>query len=509
MLAPTTPPIVPGIIEMFVCDTQIDPSDSSSTDHEHDMIVDIIRTGHYLESNRATYSGENSSRAPGSPIQIGRCGVASLSRVRFRLKEVSMRSALICIAVTLVFTLASAQEVPYGDQFQINSYIVGRQEAADIAVDDQGNFVVVWVNDKDPSPNWISARLFDDRGAPAGDEFQVNTLIGDQVELPRVAMAADGRFVVVWHDTGGLDGSGYSVRAQRYWATGVPYGGELQINSTTAGVQGWPSVAMRNDGSFLVVWQGNGVSDDYGTNAQGFDWDAVPVWPEFTVNDLTSGDVQYADVSIGDGGLIVVTWGSAATGGNDPDDSIQARCFTWGNAALGPQQQVNAFTSMDQYQSSVAVAPDGRFLVVYNLHYTLGLGGRLFQPDCTPATDEFVVSTTTDGGYWPDVTVDQQGRYVTTWIWQQLKGRMISASGAPLGGEEFLLSLHTDWATGSHPKVAAAPDGRFIATWHSVGSTGNDDDEYSIQARRFAGFIGIFVDTFETGDTTAWTATSP
>lgn len=419
-----------------------------------------------------------------------------------------MRSAFTCIAVILGFTLASTQEVPYGDQFQVNDYIVGRQQFSDIALDDEGNFVVVWVNDKDPDPNWISGRIFNADGTPATDEFQVNTLIGGQVEEPRVAMAGDGRFVVVWHDTDGLDGSMYSVRGQRYWANGLPYGSEMQINSTTLYVQGWPSVAMQDDASFLVVWMGNGPSDDYGVHAQGFNWDGVPTWPEFTVNDLTSGDVSYPDVSIGDGGLIAISWGSAATAGGDPDDSIQTRCFNWGGVVLGPQQQVNTYTNTDQYQSSVAVAPDGHFLVAYNLHYTLGLGARLFQPDCTPATDEFVASTTIDGGYWPDVTVDLQGRYVTTWIWQELKGRMLSASGVPIGDEEFLLSLHADWPTGAHPKVAAAPDGQFVATWQSNGSTGNDNDSYSIQARRFAGFIGIFIDGFETGDTTAWSDSS-
>jgi hypothetical protein len=408
-----------------------------------------------------------------------------------------------------VSSSAPAQECPLGDQFQVNTYITGRQQFADIASDDQGNFVVVWVNDKDPNPNWISARLFNADGTPAADEFQVNTMIGGQVEEPRVAMAGDGRFVVVWHDTNGLDGSSYSVRAQRYWANGVPYGSEMQLNTTTSGVQGWPSVAVRDDGSFLAVWQGNGISDDYGVHAQGFSWDGIPIWAEFTVNDLTSGDVDYPDVSIGDGGLIAISWGSAATAGNDPNDSIQVRCFNWGGVVLGPQQQVNTYTNMDQYQSAVAVAPDGAFLVAYNLDGTQGLGGRLFSSACAPADDEFIVSSTTDGGYWPDVTVDGQGRYVVTWKWNNIKGRMLSADGAPLGSEEFLLSIHDTFYGLGHPKVSAAPDGQFVAAWHSNGSTGNDNDSYSIQARRFAGFTGIFIDGFESGDTTAWDDTMP
>jgi hypothetical protein len=127
------------------------------------------------------------------------------------------------------------------------------------------------------------------------------------------------------------------------------------------------------------------------------------------------------------------------------------------------------------------------------------ISGRLFNADGTPATD---------GGYWPDVTVDSQGRFVVTWKWIDVKGRMLSADGTLLGSEEFLLSIHDTFFNLGHPMVSAAPDGQFVAAWHSNGSTGNDNDSYSIQARRFAGFIGVFIDGFETGDTTAWSDSS-
>jgi hypothetical protein len=47
-----------------------------------------------------------------------------------------MKPAHLAIVVALLPLLVSAQEVPYGDQFQVNDYITGRQEIADIALDD-------------------------------------------------------------------------------------------------------------------------------------------------------------------------------------------------------------------------------------------------------------------------------------------------------------------------------------------------------------------------------------
>jgi hypothetical protein len=419
-----------------------------------------------------------------------------------------MKHGASSILVLLLASSVVAQEVPLGDQFQVNDYITGPQEHSAIASDDQGNFVVVWLNDHDPT-FWISGRLFFADGTPASDEFQVNTMLAGELGYPRVAMAGDGRFVVVWHDSGGLDGSGYSVRGQRYWADGTPFGTEMQLNTTWEGVQAWASVTMRDDGSFLAVWQGNTAHDDYGVGGQAFNWDGTPYGGEIAVNDFTDGWTDYPDVSINDNNQFAVVWGSSESPGGDPDDSIQVRCFLWGGMPLGPQQQVNTYTDSDQYQSAVAVAPNGDFLVVYNLHWTLGLGGRFFLSSCTPGGAEFSVSSSLDGGYWPDVTVDDQGRYVATWVWNRVWGRMLTASGVPIGDEEFGLSFHDTFYGLGHPKVSAAPDGQFVATWHSNGSTGNDNDQYSIQARRFAGWIGIFADAFETGDLAAWSDTSP
>ena len=59
---------------------------------------------------------------------------------------------------------------------------------------------------------------------PAGGEFRVNTeTIGRQFR-PRLAMEPDGDFVVLWEGY-------FRVVGQRFAASGAPRGGEFQVNT--------------------------------------------------------------------------------------------------------------------------------------------------------------------------------------------------------------------------------------------------------------------------------------
>lgn len=91
-----------------------------------------------------------------------------------------------------------------------------------------------------------------------GGNIRVNS--GDPVGTgnfrPSVAMAPSGSSVVVWQDA--RFGPGGDVFGQVFDSNGQPVNGNFQISETggtletTGGLR--PEVAMRNDGSFMVVW---------------------------------------------------------------------------------------------------------------------------------------------------------------------------------------------------------------------------------------------------------------
>ncbi len=64
--------------------------------------------------------------------------------------------------------------VPQGPEFIVNTYQTNNQLAPDIAMDDRGNFVVVWQGEGDLDSTGIFARVYDRFGAPRGNQFRVN-----------------------------------------------------------------------------------------------------------------------------------------------------------------------------------------------------------------------------------------------------------------------------------------------------------------------------------------------
>ena len=94
-----------------------------------------------------------------------------------------------------------------------------------------------------------------------GSETKANTTIsGTQegnTEMPphTVAMDQSGNYVVVWDGNGTGDADG--IYAQRFNAQGVAQGSEFRVNTTTTNAQNDPAVAMDANGNFVIAWTDN------------------------------------------------------------------------------------------------------------------------------------------------------------------------------------------------------------------------------------------------------------
>ena len=79
---------------------------------------------------------------------------------------------------------------PLTGDIQINTETIYDQERSSIAALSDGGFVVTWTSDyQDGSEDGVYGQLFDDSGAPVGDEFQVNTFTNGSQHSSSIACA--------------------------------------------------------------------------------------------------------------------------------------------------------------------------------------------------------------------------------------------------------------------------------------------------------------------------------
>ncbi len=178
-----------------------------------------------------------------------------------------------------------AAAAPLGPEFLVNTTIANNQHHSSVSMDSNGDFAIAWTSyGNDAGGNGygggvsgqegVFVRRYDNTGAPVSGEFVASTYVDGNQQYPRVAMDADGDFVVAWEsfqdlDPGTLQPTSYGIYVQRFVRNGLvgssnfygpngESGAETAVNSTKAGNQRFPSVAMDNEGDMVVVWSGPG-----------------------------------------------------------------------------------------------------------------------------------------------------------------------------------------------------------------------------------------------------------
>ncbi len=173
-------------------------------------------------------------------------------------------------------------------------------------MDVSGDFLICWA-DYGVSKG-IKARLYDSNGVAQGSEITVVSGSGNQ-GFPDCAMDDDGDFVIVWEDS-----TGYNIYAQRYDAGGVAQGSMIDV-AEGVGNERYPAVSMDSSGDFVVGWQ----DDLATTNDIAFQrYDSSGI-SQGGVTTVASGAGDQGDVALAmdSSGDFVVAWEDNASGAND------------------------------------------------------------------------------------------------------------------------------------------------------------------------------------------------
>jgi hypothetical protein len=422
---------------------------------------------------------------------------------------------LTLIVVFFATSLLAQAPTPQGGEFPVNTTTADEQQLTAtgngcVAMNANGNFVVVWMSNNQDGSGWgVYARLYDNTGTPTSGEILVNSTTANNQRDPAVAMDATGNFVVAWNsfdqDQAGTNG----IYAQRFSSTGTPAGTEFPVNSTAAGHQFSPSVAMDANGNFVVAWTDGGLDGSAnGIFGRLYDNTGATVVGEFLVNTNTGGDQTEASAAMDADGDFVVTWMSFGQDGSNW--GIYGQLYDEAGATVGSEFLVNTFTAGDQANPSAATEDNGDFLVAWNslnqdAAGTWGIYCQRFDNTGTPVGSEFRAnSTTADHQYGPAVALDGDGDFIVTWMslnqdgsgWG-VYGQFYDTTGATLG-TEFRANTEVT-ADQWFPSVGIDDDGEFVVAWQSfnqdaAGTNGVYAQRYSYgpSAPTIAGTAGPF-----------------
>ncbi len=365
----------------------------------------------------------------------------------------------------------------------INTYTTGTQSDPSITALNDGGFVVSWQSiDQDGSSSGIYAQRYDVNGVEQGSEFRVNTYTINSQGQPSIAALNDGGFVVSWKSFA-QDGSNWGIYAQRYDASGLALGGEFLVNTHIDGLQTNPSIAALNDGGFVVSWTSDGQDGDgFGVYAQRYNANGIAQGNEFRVNTYITSEQSTPTIAVLNDGRFVVSWTSYGQDGSGY--GIYAQRYDSNGLTQGSEFRVNSTTFSDQHNQWIAALNDGGFVVSWMSYgqdgSEYGIYAQRYDASGVAQAGEFRVNTSTSNHQViPSITELNDGGFVISWSSLEQDGsdygiyaQRYDSNGVALGSE-FRVNTYTigDQNTLS---ITALNDGGFVVSWMSNGQDGSD-----------------------------------
>lgn len=336
---------------------------------------------------------------------------------------------LIFISATFLFPGISQADV-IKDDFQVNEEdypSTFSQSTPWVARDSSGNFVVVWVDNRDA--DWdIRGRLYSSAGVPLGLSFKINDDGGMYMQgSPTVACDKYGNFVVAWEDQ---RNGGFDIYAQRFDANGNPLGANFTPHPGVLYNQFVPTIGMSPDGDFVIAWMDYRnypiLSDQIYIDiyAQRYDASGTPQDTNFWVNDMDSINCGNPSAAMASSGRFIITWYDNRIGSD-----IFAQFYDASGAPVGGNLYVTDPQALTgQYYPSVCV--DGRGYITFAWQdYRSGvlnadIYAARYDSLCNKLDFDFLVDDdpTGDDQDWPRIAASLGScDFAITW-WDQRNG---------------------------------------------------------------------------------------
>lgn len=276
----------------------------------------------------------------------------------------------------------------------------GRQMMPWVDMMANGDFIAAWSGKWNPAAGkrQTFTRRFDNTGAPLSDEALANTIVKGNTWAVQVDVNSTGGFVTVWRDDAdnGIRGRAYDAAGNPVSASGFKVGPFKPGDTQTFA----PSVAVREDGSFVVVYKENPAGGIVGEN---FDA-AQNSLGMFVVTSQMTKSNDAPVIGMAQDGRFVVVWRDSGY----PNNEVAARVFNADGTPNGNDFIVPEDPAGDEFEPAIAMDSVGNFVAVWkDRNRTPNIFGRYFSTGSLPAhiTVTGITTATADRGTTADYTI--------------------------------------------------------------------------------------------------------
>lgn len=250
--------------------------------------------------------------------------------------------------------------------FRVNSVVTGNQNGAYVAMNQIGEFAVVWTGYQSGVPA-VYARKFNANGVALGNDVMTSSVNGTSQYAMDIAMADNGLFAVTWYSFK-PSGTYVDVRGRRLNANGAVLGSAFRANTYTTSVQAGNTIAMDAIGNYVIAWESYGQDgNQYGIYAQRYSATGAKLGTEFRINSITTGSQQLASIGMNTNGDFVVAWQHDNRSNNPASrPAIYAREYSANGTASGDQFQVSPDDNALHFNPGVAMDASGNYMITWN-----------------------------------------------------------------------------------------------------------------------------------------------
>jgi len=246
----------------------------------------------------------------------------------------------------------------------VNAISEGQQYKPRVGLQNNGNFIVTWEDDKDGNGKYqILATIFEVNGkTKVVNDFTVNKIADGQQFKPDVAVSSNGNYIITWEDD--QDGNGkYQILATGFYPNSKnKIFQDITVNKVSTGQQYRPKVDIDQNGSFTVVWADNNNNNAfYQILAANFNSSGQRIGSDIVVKPDFNKKLFEPDISKSNLGSYIITWQDDADGNGKYQ--IRAKGYKSDNSILFKERTINEDENGDQLKPVVSLVDKRSYII--------------------------------------------------------------------------------------------------------------------------------------------------